>query len=74
MDLHENIILMKKQLQSKTEEDTRNNAKFLVEIIKNFSLSFNLSYAQVMEVIFAKTGEQLSIEQVRKELLRLSSL
>ena len=69
----ETVQLMKIQLGSTTQEDLRNNASLLADVIKNFSLSFGISCTQIMEIIFTEHSEGLNAEALRRKLLLLSA-
>lgn len=58
-------------LDSKRDSDVEENAQLLAEIIKNFSLTFNVSQQDIMNVI-SQEHDGLNVETIRQKLLALA--
>lgn len=61
---------IKTSLRSREEEQVKANSKFLLEIAKSFSLSFDLSLPEVVASMLQVEGPYINLGAVRKQLLR----
>lgn len=65
--IEEKISDFMQQLRSRDPEDIRANAELLTEIIKSFSLSFNVDVKHIMDQLASQRG-MLNMAKVRSRL------
>lgn len=70
-DLQDKVDSFLGHLNSKNDPDIEDNAQILADIIKSFSLTFNLTSQDIMKVI-NQEKDGLNVENIRQKLLALA--
>ena len=69
-DLDIKLASFKKQLKSKSEEDTAANARILLDILKSYSMTFNMEVEDVLDTVTHNNRGGLSLKKIRGAMLK----
>jgi hypothetical protein len=66
--VEDKISSFMRQLKSRDPEDVKSNAEILAEILKSFSISFNVDVEQILEIMNEQRGGRVNLQQIRNTL------
>jgi len=67
-EVQEKISDFMVQLNSRDPEDIKSNAEILAEILKSFSISFNVDVEHILEIMNNERGGKVNLQKIRNTL------